>query len=65
MIYYPVPGHKQKMFERFNVDKLSLPVTDWLTDRVISLPMHTELDQEQLGFITSKISEFINKKVIK
>ena len=65
MIYYPVPGHKQKMFERFNVDTLSMPVTDWLTDRVISLPMHTELDQEQLGFITSKISEFINKKAIK
>jgi len=65
MIYYPVPGHKQKMFERFNVGTLSMPVTDWLTERVISLPIHTELDPEQLEFITSKITEFINKKEIK
>ncbi|MCW3119610.1 MAG: DegT/DnrJ/EryC1/StrS family aminotransferase [Chitinophagaceae bacterium] len=65
MIYYPVPGHKQKMFEQFNVNTLPMPVTDWLTERVISLPIHTELDEEQLGFITSKVSEFINKKTLK
>lgn len=58
MIYYPVPGHKQKMFEQFNVATQSLPVTDWLTKRVISLPMHTELDEEQLGFITGKLKEY-------
>ncbi|MES1216440.1 MAG: DegT/DnrJ/EryC1/StrS family aminotransferase [Bacteroidota bacterium] len=61
MIYYPVPGHKQKMFEQFNVHSLSMPITDWLTERVISLPMHTELDNEQLDFISSKVLEFINK----
>jgi dTDP-4-amino-4,6-dideoxygalactose transaminase len=60
MIYYPVPGHKQKMFEAFNTDNLDMKVTDWLTERVISLPMHTELDEEQLEFITSKILEYIN-----
>jgi UDP-2-acetamido-2-deoxy-ribo-hexuluronate aminotransferase len=60
MIYYPVPGHKQKMFEQFNVAAQSMPVTDWLTERVISLPVHTELDEEQLAFITSKVLEFIN-----
>lgn len=65
MIYYPVPGHRQKMFEKFNVSNLSMPVTDWLTERVISLPMHTELDQEQLDFITSNLLAFINKKPIK
>lgn len=61
MIYYPVPGHKQKMFEQFNVASQQMPVTDWLTERVISLPIHTEMDEEQLSFITSKVSEFINK----
>ncbi len=61
MIYYPVPGHKQKMFEQFNVASQPMPVTDRLTERVISLPVHTELDQEQLDFISSKVLEFINK----
>ena len=61
MIYYPVPGHRQKMFEQFNVASQSMPVTDWLTERVISLPMHTELDEEQLNFITTKVLEFVNK----
>jgi UDP-2-acetamido-2-deoxy-ribo-hexuluronate aminotransferase len=61
MIYYPVPGHKQKMFASFNTASQEMPVTDWLTERVISIPIHTELDEEQLEFISSKILEFINK----
>jgi len=61
MIYYPVPGHKQKMFEQFNVAAMEMPVTDWLTERVISLPIHTELDATQLSYITSKVLEFLNK----
>ncbi len=61
MIYYPVPGHKQKMFEQFNVASQEMPVTDWLTERVISLPIHTELDEEQLSFITNKVLAYINK----
>jgi UDP-2-acetamido-2-deoxy-ribo-hexuluronate aminotransferase len=59
MIYYPVPGHKQKMFESFGLDMQEMPVTDWLTERVISLPMHTELDEEQLAFITSSVLEYV------
>jgi UDP-2-acetamido-2-deoxy-ribo-hexuluronate aminotransferase len=62
MIYYPVPGHKQKMFDHFNVSSQSMPVTDRLTERVISLPMHTELDEEQINFISSKVLEFVNKE---
>lgn len=61
MIYYPVPGHKQKMFEQFNVASQVMAVTDWLTERVISLPIHTELDTEQLEFIVLKVNEFINR----
>lgn len=60
MIYYPVPGHRQKMFEHFNVGSQAMPVTDWLTQRVISLPIHSELDEEQLNFITTKVLEYLN-----
>jgi len=60
MIYYPVPAHRQKMFAHFNSSHTDLPVTDWLTERVISLPMHSEMDDEQLSFITTKVLEFIN-----
>ena len=55
MLYYPVPGHKQKMFAEFNVASQEMPVTDWLTERVISLPIHTELDEEQLNFIAKQV----------
>jgi len=61
MIYYPVPAHRQKMFAHFGSENTELPVTDWLTERVISLPMHTEMDEEQIQFITSKVLEFANK----
>lgn len=61
MIYYPVPGHKQKMFAEFNVAGTELPVTDWLTERVISLPVHTEMDEEQLEYITAKVISYLNK----
>ena len=61
MIYYPVPAHRQKMFDAFGGNKYHLPVTDWLTERVISLPIHTELDQEQQQFIINHVLSFINK----
>lgn len=60
MIYYPVPGHRQKMFEQSGIPAKEMPVTDWLTSRVISLPIHTELDQEQLEYITRTILGFVN-----
>ncbi len=61
MIYYPVPCHKQKMFDAFGGSRYHLPVTDWLSERVISLPIHTELDKEQQDFIVSAILEFTNQ----
>jgi dTDP-4-amino-4,6-dideoxygalactose transaminase len=61
MIYYPVPAHQQKMFAAYNSSALEMPMTDWLTQRVISLPMHTELDEEQLNYISSKVLEFVNR----
>ena len=59
MIYYPVPAHKQKMFEAFGGSDFQLDVTDWLTKRVISLPIHTELDEEQQNFVIGKLLQFI------
>jgi UDP-2-acetamido-2-deoxy-ribo-hexuluronate aminotransferase len=61
MIYYPVPAHRQKMFENYQSSTNNLTTTDWLTERVISLPMHTELDEEQLRFITTSVLEFSNQ----
>ena len=60
MIYYPVPAHRQNMFASFGSASQNLPVTDWLTERVISLPMHTELEEEQLQYIISSVLEFVN-----
>lgn len=61
MIYYPVPAHRQKMFAAFGGADFTLEKTDWLTHRVISLPIHTELDEEQQNSIIEKVLEFINK----
>ncbi|HUS02421.1 MAG TPA: DegT/DnrJ/EryC1/StrS family aminotransferase [Chitinophagaceae bacterium] len=61
MIYYPVPAHRQKMFEAFAGGSYNLPVTDWISERVISLPIHTEFDGEQQSYITNKVLEFVNK----
>jgi len=61
MLYYPVPAHRQKMFESFGGSNYHLEKTDWLTERVISLPIHTEMDEEQLTFITTKVLEYVNK----
>ena len=61
MIYYPVPAHRQKMFEAFGGSDYNLPITDWLTKRVISLPIHTELREEEQTFIINKVLEFVNK----
>jgi dTDP-4-amino-4,6-dideoxygalactose transaminase len=61
MIYYPVPAHKQNMFAKFGGSDYELEKTDWLTHRVVSLPMHTELDEEQQTYITQKVLEYVNR----
>ncbi len=62
MIYYPVPAHRQKMFAAFGSDATDLPITDWLTERVISLPIHTEMEEEQLKTICDAVASFIENK---
>ncbi len=59
MIYYPIPAHKQKMFESFGSANTELPITDWLTETVISLPIHTEMTKDQLDIICNGVAEFL------
>ena len=58
-IYYPIPLHRQKAYldERYN--EADFTVTNQLVDEVMSLPMHTELDDEQIKFITDTVLEFL------
>ena len=60
-IYYPVPLHSQKAYTDSRYKESDFEVTNELINTVISLPMHTELDNEQIEFITSTILNFINK----
>ncbi len=59
MIYYPVPLHMQKAYLDPRYKAGDFPVTEMLSDHVLSLPMSTELDEEQLEYITSSVIEFI------
>ena len=59
-IYYPVPLHKQKAYADERYNDADFKVTNELVETVISLPMHTELDEEQLTFITNTINDFLS-----
>ena len=61
MIYYPVPMHLQKAYLDPRYKDGDFPVTEKLSKSVVSLPMHTELDEEQLKHITSSVLEFVNR----
>lgn len=58
-IYYPIPLHKQKAYADERYNEADFPVTNKLVEQVISLPMHTELDDEQIEYITGHIKEFL------
>ncbi|MBN2349464.1 MAG: DegT/DnrJ/EryC1/StrS family aminotransferase [Bacteroidales bacterium] len=60
MVYYPVPMHKQPAFESFQKSYAEFPVTEKLCKTVLSLPIHTEMDEEQLNYITRTLMDFIN-----
>lgn len=59
-IYYPVPLHQQKAYTNPRYQTDTFPVTNNLVQEVISLPMHTELDEEQLEYITKTIIEYLS-----
>ena len=60
MIYYPVPLHLQKAYIDPRYKPGDFPVTEHLSNTVVSLPMHTELDEGQLKHITSAVLEYVN-----
>lgn len=60
-VYYPVPGHAQQAFSQFQYNPDAYPVSVELAQTVLSLPMHTELTEEQQQFISDIIIKFIDQ----
>ncbi|MDO9615620.1 MAG: DegT/DnrJ/EryC1/StrS family aminotransferase, partial [Bacteroidota bacterium] len=60
MIYYPLPLHLQEAYHYLGYKKGDFPISEELSEQVLSLPMHTELTDEQLTYITSTIREFFS-----
>lgn len=60
-VYYPIPLHRQKAYQDSRYNEADFPVTNQLVKEVISLPMHTELDDEQISYISGTILDFINQ----
>lgn len=58
-VYYPIPLHNQKAYADSRYNESDFAITNQLVKDVISLPMHTELDDEQIEFITLTIINFI------
>ncbi|WP_272023779.1 DegT/DnrJ/EryC1/StrS family aminotransferase [Olleya namhaensis] len=58
-VYYPIPLHLQKAYKDERYNESDFPITNQLVKQVISLPMHTELDDEQIEFITTTIKNFL------
>lgn len=60
MIYYPIPLHFQKAYSREGFGVGSFPLTESLSKEVLSLPIHTEMKEEQLNYIVNSIKDFFN-----
>ena len=58
-VYYPIPLHNQKAYQDDRYDDNDFQITNQLSNEVISLPMHTELDDEQIEFITSSVLAYL------
>jgi len=61
MVYYPFPLHIQQAFRYLGYREGDFPVSEKLCRSVLSLPMHTEMDEEQLKYITDSIVEFVTR----
>jgi len=60
MVYYPVALHLQQAFRTDEFDKGDFPVSEDLCERVLSLPIHTEMTEEELNYIVSTVRSFKN-----
>ena len=61
-VYYPIPLHLQKAYKDDRYNEADFSVTNQLIKEVISLPMHTELEDDQIAFISATVLAFVNKK---
>jgi dTDP-4-amino-4,6-dideoxygalactose transaminase len=61
-IYYPVPLHRQNAYSHLAASDIHLPVTEQMTNEVISLPMHTELTYDMQEYIASELLNFYKQK---
>ena len=61
MIYYPIPLHLQNAYKNNRYKAGDFPVTEKLCASVLSLPMHTEMDEEILNYITENVLSFLNQ----
>lgn len=61
MVYYPVPLHRQHAYSYLGYTNEAFPVTEDLSQRVLSLPMHTEMNEEQSSLIIEKVIEFFEE----
>ena len=61
MIYYPGPLHMQEAYRYLGYKESDFPVTGMLCSEVLSLPMHTEIEQGQLEVITNSILNFVER----
>jgi dTDP-4-amino-4,6-dideoxygalactose transaminase len=60
MVYYPIPLHMQKAYQDSRYQMGDFPIAEKLSKCVLSLPMHTELDDEQLEYITTHVLQAID-----
>lgn len=60
MVYYPVPMHRQEAFKKYVPETMRFPVSEQLAGQVLSLPMHTELTEEQVAFVSEKIAQYFS-----
>lgn len=60
-VYYPIPLHSQKAYVDSRYNEEDFVVTNQLVKEVISLPMHTELDDDQIKFITETVIDYMSK----
>ena len=59
-VYYPVPLHIQEGYKESGYTNGDFPISEELSESVISLPIHTEMDNDKLEYITSKVIEYFN-----
>ena len=60
-VFYPVPLYRQKAFENYVPENFTLTATEKLCEEVLSLPIHTEMDEELLNYIAGNVKDFFTK----